>query len=158
MGSFQKSAWFVLREILGLAIIVLLMIGASRLSAEEPLPSQDEAIARAVENHPDIIAAKAKLALAESELNGKRMEVSRQVLQGYSGLKNLEAQMSAIKAKLDAVKQEFGHIANAAKARRGIRVGIRTFACRRASAGSSAGSNYAATRANREGTAIANWQ
>ena len=39
MGSFQKSAWFVLREILGLAIIVLLMIGASRLSAESHLPS-----------------------------------------------------------------------------------------------------------------------
>jgi outer membrane protein TolC len=97
----------VLREILGLAIIVLLMIGASRLSAEEPLPSQDEAIARAVENHPDIIAAKAKLALAESELNGKRMEISRQVLQAYSGLKNSEAQASAIKAKLDAVHHEF---------------------------------------------------
>src|SRR5436190_12729071 len=110
MSSFQKSIWFVLREILGLAIIALLMIGASRLSAEEPLPGQDEAIARAVENHPDIIAAKAKLALAESELNGKRMEVSRQVLQGYSGLKNLEAQTSAIKAKLDAVKHEFGSL------------------------------------------------
>ena len=52
MGSFQKSAWFVLRQILGLAIIALLVIGSSRLSAEEPLPSQDEAIARAVEIIP----------------------------------------------------------------------------------------------------------
>lgn len=114
MNPFLRKTCFAMRELIGLAMIAMLVIGASRLSAEEPLPSQDEAIARAVENHPDIVAAKAKLALAESELNGKRMDVSRQVLQSYSNLKNLEAQMSAIKAKLDAVKHEFG-TANAAK-------------------------------------------
>jgi hypothetical protein len=113
MNTFLNKACFVMRELLGVAVIALLAIGANRLSAEEPLPSQDEAIARAVENHPDIVAAKAKLALAESELNGKRMEVSRQVLQAYSSLQNSEALTSAIKAKLDAVHREFDALKNA---------------------------------------------
>jgi hypothetical protein len=114
VNLFLNKACFAARELLGIAIIAMLVIGANRLAAEEPLPSQDEAITRAVENHPDILAAKAKLALAESELNGKRIDVSRQVLQAYGNLKNLEAQTTAIKAKLDAVQHEFGN-ANAAK-------------------------------------------
>ncbi len=114
MNLFLNKACFAIRELLGVAIIAMLVIGANRLSAEEPLPSQDEAITRAVENHPDIVAAKAKLALAESELNGKRMDVSRQILQSYSNLKNSEAQASAIKAKLEAAKIEFSIASKAA--------------------------------------------
>jgi hypothetical protein len=114
VNSFFSKVCFATRELIGLAIIAMLVIGANRLSAEEPLPSQDEAITRAVENHPDILAAKAKLALAESELNGKRIDVSRQVLQAYGNLKNLEAQTAAIKAKLDATQHEFEN-ANKAK-------------------------------------------
>jgi outer membrane protein TolC len=101
---------------MGLAIIGLVIIGANRLSAEEPLPSQDQAIARAVEKHPDIVAAKAKLALAESELNSKRMEISRQVLQSYSNLKNFEAQASATKAKLEVARHELAATNGAGKA------------------------------------------
>ena len=63
MNLFLNKACFAIRELLGVAIIAMLVIGANRLAAEEPLPSQDEAVARAVENHPDILAAKAKLAL-----------------------------------------------------------------------------------------------
>ena len=114
MNLFLNKACFAIRELLGVVIIAMLVIGANRLSAEEPLPSQDEAITRAVENHPDIVAAKAKLALAESELNGKRMDVSRQILQSYSNLKNSEAQASAIKAKLEAAKIEFSIASKAA--------------------------------------------
>jgi predicted RNA-binding Zn ribbon-like protein len=43
------------------------------------------------------------------------MEISRQVLQAYSGLKNSEAQASAIKAKLDAVHHEFDALRSAGK-------------------------------------------
>jgi Outer membrane efflux protein len=114
VNLYLNKAYFAIRELLGVAIISMLVIGANRLAAEEPLPSQDEAITRAVENHPDILAAKAKLALAESELNGKRMDVSRQILQSYSNLKNSEAQASAIKAKLEAAKIEFSIASKAA--------------------------------------------
>ena len=38
--------------------------------AADELPSQDQALARALENHPDIVAAKAKVALVERELLG----------------------------------------------------------------------------------------
>ena len=133
---------------LGLAIIALLVIGTGRLSAEEPLPSQDEAIARAVEIIPDIIAAKAKLALAESELNGKRMEVSRQVLQAYSSLKNSEVQVAAIKVKLNAVNREFGKLSEAAKSGAASAADVERGAGRRPSATSGVDSSHVATRAN----------
>ena len=33
-----------------------------------------------MENHPDIVAAKAKVALAEAELNATRLQVTRQLI------------------------------------------------------------------------------
>jgi hypothetical protein len=86
-------------------VMVLSAIGSA--SADEALPSQDQALARALENHPDIIAAKAKVSLAEAELYGKRMEVSRQVLGLYSSLKKLDLQVVVSKATLNQSKAEF---------------------------------------------------
>ncbi len=75
--------------------------------ADEPLPNQEQAIERALENHPDIVAAKAKVALAEAELYGKRMEVSRQILGLYGNLKALDAQTAALKEALGQKRDEF---------------------------------------------------
>ncbi len=86
-------------------VMVLSAVGSAR--ADEALPSQDQALARALENHPDIVAAKAKVALAEAELYGKRMEVSRQVLGLYGSLKRLELQADVSKAALNQSKAEF---------------------------------------------------
>jgi len=72
-------------------------------SNQGPLPSVDAALSQAVENSPDVAAAKAKLALAEAELVSKRLEVSRQVLNHYSALNNFGTQSEALKAKLQAV-------------------------------------------------------
>lgn len=81
-----------------------LIAGPNTFSSNQgPLPSLDAALAQAVENSPDVAAAKAKLALAEAELIGKRLEVSRQVLSSYSILNNFGAQAEALKAKLQAV-------------------------------------------------------
>jgi hypothetical protein len=46
----------------------------------------DEALAKALDNHPDIVAAKAKLTLAEAELNRTRMEVARKIIGLWSVL------------------------------------------------------------------------
>src|ERR1044071_790959 len=73
---------------------------------EDPLASQDQALAWALENHPDTVAAKAKVALANAELYGKRIEVSRQVLGLYGSLKKLDAQIDASKAALSRSKAE----------------------------------------------------
>jgi hypothetical protein len=86
-------------------VMALSTIGSAR--ADEALPSQDQALARALENHPDIIAAKAKVSLAEAELYGKRMEVSRQVLELYGSLKRLELSADVSKATLNQSKVEF---------------------------------------------------
>jgi predicted outer membrane protein len=77
-------------------VMVLAAVGSAR--ADDALPSQDQALVRALENHPDIVAAKAKVALAEAELYGKRMEVSRHILALYGSLKMLDAEIEASKA------------------------------------------------------------
>jgi hypothetical protein len=51
-------------------------------------------------NHPEIMAAQAKVALAQAELHGKRIDVSRQVLELYGNLRGLDAQIEAAKAAM----------------------------------------------------------
>jgi hypothetical protein len=95
---------FVLSLPITLCVVMLLSTVCST-RADEALPSQDQALARALENHPDIVAAKAKIALAEAELYGKRMEVSRQVLGAYGNLKKLDSQIEVAKTELDQAKR-----------------------------------------------------
>lgn len=73
--------------------------------SQGPLPSLDVALAKAVESNPEIAAAKAKVALAEAELNAKRIEASRQILVLYSSLKNAEMQADVLKAKLKSAAE-----------------------------------------------------
>jgi hypothetical protein len=84
-------------------VLALAVAGSGR--AEEELPSQDQALAGALENHPEIVAAKAKVALVNAELYGKRIEVSRQVIGLYGSLKKLELQIGVAKAALQELKQ-----------------------------------------------------
>jgi hypothetical protein len=97
-----------------LAIIVAMVgtIGFAR--AADELPSQDQALAQALENHPEIVAAKAKVALVEAELYGKRMEVSRQVLGLYGSLKTLDAEVSEAKGSLAQSRTELERTKEAA--------------------------------------------
>jgi hypothetical protein len=97
---------------LALVIATVGTIGLAR--AADELPNQDQALSRALENHPDIVAAKAKLALAEAELYGKRMEVSRQVLGLYGRLQMLDAQVAAAKTALKLSKSELDRMGVAA--------------------------------------------
>jgi hypothetical protein len=97
---------------LALVVATVGTIGLAR--AADELPNQDQALALALENHPNIVAAKAKLALAEAELYGKRMEVSRQVLGLYGGMKMLDAQVAAAKAALNLSSAEFDRMTVAA--------------------------------------------
>lgn len=53
---------------------------ALKAAIDDVASTLDQAIAKAVEHNPDIVAAKAKLALAEAELNSTRMEVARKVI------------------------------------------------------------------------------
>lgn len=90
---------------------VILMVGTVGLArAADELPSQEQALALALENHPEIVAAKAKVSLVEAELYGKRMEVSRQVLGLYGNLKTLDGQVDAAKVAVQEIKANFaGH-------------------------------------------------
>jgi hypothetical protein len=84
-------------------VLALAAVGATR--ADDALPSQDEGLAGALENHPEVVAAKAKVAMANAELYGKRIEVSRQVIGLYGNLKKLDAQIDVAKVALVGAKQ-----------------------------------------------------
>lgn len=75
--------------------------------ADEPLLDEERALAQALVNHPEIVAAKAKVALASAELSGKRMEVSRQVLGLYGSLSGLSGKIQVARAELDMAKADF---------------------------------------------------
>jgi hypothetical protein len=95
------------KQFLNLVVLVAATaVIVSTATAGDDLPSQDQALTRALENHPDIVAAKAKVALAEAELYGKRIEVSRQVLGLYGSLKILDAQIDASMASVMASKKD----------------------------------------------------
>src|SRR5262245_3789504 len=100
----------ILLKLVGMLCVVMVLFGVDAARGDEALPSQDEALARALENHPDIVAAKAKVALAEAELYGKRMEVSRQVLELFGNLKRLELSVDVSKAALTRSKAEFDRL------------------------------------------------
>jgi hypothetical protein len=76
MLNFSRSSYV---RLLGLATALLCLSvgGANIASANESL---DKMIASAMENHPDIVAAKAKVTLAEAELDATRLRVARQVI------------------------------------------------------------------------------
>jgi hypothetical protein len=94
--------------VVGSLALIVAMVGTIGLTCVgDELPSQDQVLAQALENHPEIVAAKAKVALVEAELYGKRMEVSRQVLGLYGSLKTLDAQLEAAKGALAQEKAEF---------------------------------------------------
>jgi hypothetical protein len=70
-----------------------------------PLPTVDAAVAKAVEGNPEVAAARARVALAEAELNAKRIEASRQILGLYSSLRSAEMQADMLKAKLQSASE-----------------------------------------------------
>jgi len=78
---------------------------------EQPVPSLDTLLSTGVENHPTVVTGKAKVALAEAELNSARFEVTRQViaLRGdydaqVQGLSGAEMQLQAASQNLDAAR------------------------------------------------------
>jgi hypothetical protein len=96
-GAFCEARAHLVFASLALIVATVGTIDFAR--AADELPSQDQALG-ALENHPDIAAANAKVALAEAELYGKRMELSRQVLGLYGSLKTLDANIAQAKAAL----------------------------------------------------------
>jgi hypothetical protein len=73
--SFRQSA--VICAVAIFIGLVLVVAGAGRAFADESL---DQLLASSMENHPDIVAAKAKVTLAEAELNAMRLQVARQLI------------------------------------------------------------------------------
>lgn len=62
------------------AVLALALLSASDARSEPPIPSLEQMLTDALEHHPEIVAAKAKVALAEAQLNTKRLEVTRQIV------------------------------------------------------------------------------
>lgn len=70
----------------------------------------DELLMKSLENHPEIITAKAKVALAEAELNTKRFEVAREIMPLYEKWQSIHKNLQRQKAHYEGLAR------NAAKA------------------------------------------
>ncbi len=75
-----SSRWVLARWLAIAGVLALVWTWAGVALGEEPVPSLEALLSAGVENHPTVAAAKAKVALAEAELNSTRFEVSRQVI------------------------------------------------------------------------------
>jgi hypothetical protein len=97
--SFRQSAC-----ILTIAIsmgLVLTLSGTGRLFADESL---DQLLATAMESHPDIVAAKAKVTLAEAELNAARLQVARQLIALWGEKHSQSAAVNQIQQEINVTK------------------------------------------------------
>lgn len=73
----------------------------------------DDLLARATENHPDVAAAKAKVALAEAELKSKRLEVARDIISLYEGMREQESTVKRCEASLSEFVKSNSRVPNA---------------------------------------------
>lgn len=92
-------------------VLAVMWACAGGALGEQPVPSLETLLAQGVENHPTVVAARAKVALAQAELNKTRFEVSRQIiaLRGeydalVQDLTRAEMQLLAAAQDLDAAK------------------------------------------------------
>jgi Outer membrane efflux protein len=68
------------RVCMTVAVLAMVLLPANSARSEPPIPSLEQMLTDALERHPEIVAAKAKVALAEAQLNTKRLEVTRQIV------------------------------------------------------------------------------
>ena len=68
------------------------------------LPSLEDLLSRALNNHPEIVAARAKLALAEAELRNKQIEVSQQIVSLRDELKKKQYKVELLKQQLETLR------------------------------------------------------
>jgi hypothetical protein len=74
--------------------------------------SLDDLIARAMENHPDVAAAKAKVALAEAELKSKRLEVARDIISLSEGMNEQVANVQRCESTLSELTNSVKKVPN----------------------------------------------
>ncbi len=68
------------------------------------LPNLDDLLSRALNNHPEIVAARAKFALAEAELRNKQIEVSQQIVSLRDELKKKQYKVELLKQQLETLR------------------------------------------------------
>ena len=88
--------------------LIFLLAGSSYLIADESL---DKMLASAMDNHPDIVAAKAKVALAEAELNAMRLQVARQIIALWGNRNSHEFSLDSSQKQLPVIKDQEKRVA-----------------------------------------------
>jgi hypothetical protein len=73
-------------------------------AAHQAAARLEQVLAEALENHPEILAAKAKLALAEAQLNSARLEVARQVIALAADIENQKLAAGDMRRRLETLK------------------------------------------------------
>jgi len=91
------------RRVLGGLLMAALFLGpTSRGKGAEPETTLDQSLNQAMDKNPEIIAAKAKVALAQAQLNSTRLEVARQLIALWN---DRQAQENAVKLAQEHLKR-----------------------------------------------------
>jgi hypothetical protein len=90
--------------------LILVLAATDCVYADESL---DQMLSAAMENHPDIVAARARVALAEAELNATRLQVARQIIA-------LWGERNAQRITMDSIRKELTEIQNQPPERRNM--------------------------------------
>jgi hypothetical protein len=81
-------------------------------AGEAPAPAGipatlEEALTRAMDNNPEIITAKAKLQLAEAELNAAQLEITKKVINLWQELRRLRDTIALVKRQADYATEAY---------------------------------------------------
>jgi hypothetical protein len=104
----MRTLGFKHSAVIGLIAISMGLVfaasGANHLYADDSL---EELLSKAMENHPEVVAAKAKVTLAEAELNTTRLQVARQIIALWG---NRDAQVRLVQKNKEVSQKTPGTI------------------------------------------------
>ncbi len=82
-----------------------LPVSSPSAKGAEPAATLDQSLARAMDRNPGIIAARAKVALAQAQLNSTRLEVARQLVALWSDRQVQESAVKLARSRLERDEQ-----------------------------------------------------
>ena len=105
-GSRTRPYWRGIGR--ALALVVVFLIAAGGVRAGQPMGTLDQSLAQAMEASPAIVAAKAKIAMAQAELRSTQLEIARQIIGLWRNMETQQSEAAVARKKLDRLSPARG--------------------------------------------------